>query len=1424
VGELGRDRWVEVSPSQFAHEAEGLAIIRAIMPDETPFRAWSNFEFRDSHGRWHEVDLLLLGRGRLHLIELKYYSGTLRGDDQRWARDGRRPEDSPLKLARRKAQYFKSKLVDELRLWAKEQNVKIPDERDVVPYVQESIFLHHPDFRCALRESSAIGLYGLDGNEARSGLPGISGLVLEPAGHRAVGRNQEAILVKLLERIGLVQRREREAGSWVIEDQAVDSGEGWQDWLASHKVAQTDRARIRFRVLPPTATQQDKTAARRIAEHEFRVMSRLQHDGLLRPRDLVESELGVGLVYPYDPQWQRLDLWLAGQANGVPLTTSLSVIRQVGEALQYAHNNRVVHRGLSPLAVWVRPVSGTADEVKVRVGDWQGSGTVRSSGTVPGVTGTGTRSSVDGITSLFGAGPADDEAGFADAFAAPEGAWSADADRIRLDVFGLGSLAFYLLTGAPPAPGGAALKQRLHDQQGLDLAIELPQVSSTLRSLVLKATHPAPTRRTADVPTVLAQLANAERDAATDGGGTDPLEAAPDAVLDGRFRLIRRLGQGSTAVGLLVHDQLADGPDAECVLKVALDENAAARLDDEAEVLRRLDSPRVVKLLEDHPLVVGGRRALLLENAGPQILTDVLRTRTRLSLDLLERFGTDLLDALVALDKAGIDHRDIKPSNLGVREGRGDRTKHLVLFDFSLTRAAASATQAGTPPYLDPFLTGARTRYDSAAERYAASVVLFEMATGRTPVYGDGQADPATVKDEAGIDPGMFDATLAGAFVAFFRTALARTATDRHHTAAELRSAWLAIFAREATTQPDASNDELAALATLATPLPESGLTARALSALETYGLKTVGELLTVDPVRLSRLQGVANATRLQITARIKQWRAHLGDPVPADRGTGQVLTPPEAAYLLVRTVATRRSPSRAGIARLVLGFGTQLDAFATHADLGANLDPPVTTGRATQLFGKLQELWAADDDARALLDRLADAVTARLTELGTVATVAELTATVLAALAPQPHPDERLARGLLRFALERHKAVTRATKPADDSRLPVWVRRRGGVVTLLGQDQALFDVAESLAAEADRLVAAAGDPARAVVPATRVRARLEAAVPAGIAVPAELAQPARRVALAAAASTQAAASGAGELHHRDLAPIAALELTFAGFGGQQLAPEEIRERVRVRFPWVPELPQRPALDALVTAAGLELRFDDRLRVYRANQAGTRTTGLESRQPTSHALATSPVGSTGALGARLEQSLASRSFLALGARADRLPRFVRAAESRYRATVVDLTGVLLEALKEASAAVGLAWDVVRAADAEAESSRGRRGLQELVRRSWPDVEAAVERALADGDDATPVLLTDAAPLARYDNIGLLARWTDLAAPRRRAVWLLVPQLGGNHGPLIDGRPVPLAAPNQFVALDNDWIDNVAAADAPPASAAAQKES
>lgn len=1422
------DRWVEVTPSQFSHESEGLALIRSIMPDESPYRAWSNFEFRDNHGKWHEVDLLLLGRGQFHLIELKYYSGTLRGDDHRWLRDGRRAEDSPLKLARRKAQYFATKLKDELRAWAAETGVQIPHERDVIPFVQESVFLHHDRFRCELSESSARGLYGLDEHEDSSNLPPISELVLQPPHRRAIGSNQELILAKLLKRIGLVQRRERTAGSWVIQDEALAEGDGWQDWLASHQVAHRERARIRFQVTPTGAPDSERERIRKVAEHEFRVMTRLQHDGLLAPRDFVESDLGVGLVYDYDDSWQPLDLWMAAQTNGIPLATQLSIIRQVGEAVQYAHRNKVVHRGLTPRAIWVRDLPGTDGDVKVRVGDWQGAGVIDA--------GSLTRTSGPGVTSLMRAAAAqpaatdaqatDEDRWLTEAFLAPEGAWNAAADRVRLDVFGLGALTSYLVSSKPPASTAQTLGTRLREQTGLDLSVDLPQVSPALRTLVLNATRPAPAQRTGDVGTFLSDLAAVERQA-TDADTTneDPLNASPGALLAGRFRLVRRLGQGSTAVGLFVTDLLAGTAAApvelERVLKVALHDEAAARLSDEAEVLRGLDNPRLVRLVEG-PVTVGGRQALLLESAGTETLAEALRGRDRLSIDLLQRYGTDLLDALVALDKAGVDHRDIKPSNLGVRENRGDRTKHLVLFDFSLTKAAASATSAGTPPYLDPFLTDRRDRWDSAAERYAAAVVLFEMATGHTPVYGDdADANPAAVSDEARIAAPMFDPTLAEHLVDFFTSALARDIANRHHTAEQMRSAWSAIFATDATTEPDETADRLAANATLATPLRESGLTARALSALEPYAADTVGDLLTVDPVRLSRLQGVANATRLQISARIKEWRARLGDVAapkdPSDRGR---LSLDEAGELLLRVAAGGgRSKNRAGVVRLILGVGTDLDAFATNAQLAAHLPDPVTAARVSTLLATLQEAWAGESQAQQLLDHLAGAVTQRLTDLGDVATVAELTAAVHEAFTRTrgADRDDRLAQGLLRLAVDRVRALDRAEA---GSRGISW-RRRGSTVIALAHDPALLDLAEALGRDADQLVGRGGTSTDAIVPITRSAPHLAQTVArATERAPANLGDTTRLVRLAAGLSAHAAASGANELYHRDLSQTAALMHAFEGFGGlQALTPKELRQRVEARFPTLSRLPERPRLDDLVSGARLGLIYDDSQGVYRSQEGRGDTTGLQSRVATTLARETRPVETGGAVGHRLDQSRQSRSFLALGVPAMRSPRLVAALQHRYAAELVDVTGVLIEGLRSNADDVGIVWDDVRAADAAPASSQPGRGLRELVRRSWDLVEAAVDHALAHDSEA-PVLITEASPLARYDNMELLARWTDLGTSRGRAVWLVVPQLAANQGAALDGRPVPLASPGQYLALDADAVDDLSRA---ASVSSAQKE-
>ena len=143
--------------------------------------------------------------------------------------------------------------------------------------------------------------------------------------------------------------------------------------------------------------------------------------------------------------------------------------------------------------------------------------------------------------------------------------------------------------------------------------------------------------------------------------------------------------------------------------------------------------------------------------------------------------------------------------------------------------------------------------------------------------------------------------------------------------------------------------------------------------------------------------------------------------------------------------------------------------------------------------------------------------------------------------------------------------------------------------------------------------------------------------------------------------------------------------------------------------------------------------------------------------------------------------------------------------THFDAVTLDLTHTLMDALHATAAAAGLPWDVVLGADADQPGSRAHNGLRALVERSLPSVRATIETTLQEAA-GRPVALLDASLLARYDALGMLAGWMDLSTPRPTAVWLVVPQLHGNIGPMVDGHSLPLTAPNQYVSVPRDWID------------------
>lgn len=99
------------------HEARGLQTLKDLIA-ASPFRAWTNFECLDGQGQGNEIDTLVLGRRRLHLVEQKAFTGIIGdGNKSTWSlsMDVRRhAQQSPSLRRRRKAQRLNCRLEEEL--------------------------------------------------------------------------------------------------------------------------------------------------------------------------------------------------------------------------------------------------------------------------------------------------------------------------------------------------------------------------------------------------------------------------------------------------------------------------------------------------------------------------------------------------------------------------------------------------------------------------------------------------------------------------------------------------------------------------------------------------------------------------------------------------------------------------------------------------------------------------------------------------------------------------------------------------------------------------------------------------------------------------------------------------------------------------------------------------------------------------------------------------------------------------------------------------------------------------------------------------------------------------------------------------------------------------------------------------------------
>ena len=213
-------------------------------------------------------------------------------------------------------------------------------------------------------------------------------------------------------------------------------------------------------------------------------------------------------------------------------------------------------------------------------------------------------------------------------------------------------------------------------------------------------------------------------------------EVATGALVDGRYRILRRIGSGGMADVYAAEDTHLGREVALKVLhrRFAQDQEFVERFRREAKAAAGLSHPNVVGVFDrgEHE----GTYYIAMECLSGRTLKEIVTSEAPMAQQRVVDLGVQILHAAGFAHRHGVIHRDFKPHNVIVDE-RG----HAKVTDFGIARAGASemtetGSIMGTAHYLSPEQAQGHA-VTAASDLYSIGVMLYEMLAGKLPFEGD---------------------------------------------------------------------------------------------------------------------------------------------------------------------------------------------------------------------------------------------------------------------------------------------------------------------------------------------------------------------------------------------------------------------------------------------------------------------------------------------------------------------------------------------------------------------------------------------------------------------------------------------------------------------------------------------------------------
>ncbi|HKR02509.1 MAG TPA: DUF4268 domain-containing protein [Pyrinomonadaceae bacterium] len=211
---------------------------------------------------------------------------------------------------------------------------------------------------------------------------------------------------------------------------------------------------------------------------------------------------------------------------------------------------------------------------------------------------------------------------------------------------------------------------------------------------------------------------------------------APNTILQNRYRVVRKLGEGGMGSVYLAIDERFD---SEVAIKEShySDEASRKQFEREARLLNKLRHPAMTRVI-DH-FTEGDGQFLVMDYVEGEDLWEMLKKRKgAFPPNRVLEWADQLLDALCYLHKQEppIVHRDIKPQNLKL-SGSGQ----IILLDFGLAKGTlgqstsimTSRSVFGYTPVYAPLEQIHGSGTDPKSDLYSLGATLYHLITGIMP-------------------------------------------------------------------------------------------------------------------------------------------------------------------------------------------------------------------------------------------------------------------------------------------------------------------------------------------------------------------------------------------------------------------------------------------------------------------------------------------------------------------------------------------------------------------------------------------------------------------------------------------------------------------------------------------------------------------